>query len=150
MKHLFQPAAVREVKERLARLRPESAPLWGVMRPEQMLAHCSLSFQMAVGEINPPRRLLGRIFGRIAKRSLIDRGEPMRRLSPTGKSLIVTHAGDFVVERDRLDEMIDRFVAGGPARVTARPHFFMGPMTPVEWAALMYQHLDHHLRQFDL
>jgi hypothetical protein len=28
------------------------------------------------------------------------------------------------------------------------PHFFFGPLTPVEWAVLMHQHLDHHLRQF--
>jgi hypothetical protein len=150
VRHLFQPAAVREVKERLANLRAESAPSWGLMRPEQMLAHCSLSFQMAMGEIAPPRRIIGLIFGRMAKRSLIDRAEPMRRLAPTARSLIVTDARDFVAERGRLYEMIDRFVAGGPPCVTTRPHFFMGPMTPVEWAALMYQHLDHHLRQFDL
>jgi len=28
------------------------------------------------------------------------------------------------------------------------PHFFFGKMKPEEWAALNYQHLDHHLRQF--
>ena len=37
---------------------------------------------------------------------------------------------------------------GGPGVCTKHPHFFFGPLTPVEWAALMYQHLDHHLRQF--
>jgi hypothetical protein len=39
-------------------------------------------------------------------------------------------------------------VAGGPAGCTTHPHLFMGRLTPVEWATLMYQHLDHHLRQF--
>jgi Protein of unknown function (DUF1569) len=150
VKHLFQPVAVREVKDRLTQVRPESAPSWGLMRPEQMLAHCALSLQMAVGELDPPRRFVGRIFGRMAKRSLIDRAERMRRLAPTAKSLIVTDARDFFAERGRLYEMIDRFVAGGPTSVTTRPHFFMGTLTPVEWAALMYQHLDHHLRQFDV
>ena len=150
MKHLFQPATIREVKDRLAKVQSESAPRWGLMRPEQMFAHCSLSFQMAMGELNPRRRFLGRIFGRIAKRSLIDRAEPMRRLAPTATSLIVSDERDFGAERARLYEMIDRFVAGGPPAVTRRPHFFMGPMTPVEWAALMYQHLDHHLRQFEV
>lgn len=104
---------------------------------------------MAVGEINPRRRLLGLVFGRMAKRSLIDRGEPMRQLSPTVKNLIVNDERDFLLERARLIQMIDRFVAGGPPAVTSWPHPFLGKMTPVEWAKLMYQHLDHHLRQFE-
>lgn len=150
MKHLFEPATVDEVKERLARLRPDSERVWGRMSPAQALAHCSESFQMAVGEVNPPRMLLGRVFGRWAKRSLIGRGEPMRRNSPTARQLIVRDDRDFDVERQRLREMIDRFVAGGPAGCTRHPHLFMGSLTPVEWAALMYQHLDHHLRQFQV
>ena len=43
---------------------------------------------------------------------------------------------------------IDKVFAGGPGICTKHPHFFFGPLTPVEWAALMYQHLDHHVRQF--
>jgi len=72
----------------------------------------------------------------------------MRRNSMTEKSVLVTDERDFVVERQRLQESIDRFAAGGPGICTKHPHFFFGPLTPVEWAALMYQHLDHHLRQF--
>jgi hypothetical protein len=26
----------------------------------------------------------------------------------------------------------------------------IGPLTPVEWAALTYRHLDHHLRRFQV
>ncbi len=105
---------------------------------------------MALGEINPPRMLLGRLLGGIAKRSLIDRGEPMRRNAPTARQLIVRDQRDFTAERQRLCALIDRFVAGGPAACTTHPHLFMGPLTPVEWATLMYQHLDHHLRQFEV
>ncbi len=72
----------------------------------------------------------------------------MRRNSATEKSLIVSDERDFAAERQRLCESIDRFAAAGPAGCTKHPHFFFGPLTPEEWAALMYQHLDHHLRQF--
>jgi transposase InsO family protein len=44
--------------------------------------------------------------------------------------------------------VIDRFVAAGPKSCTTHPHSFFGPLTPEEWAILMYKHLDHHLRQF--
>jgi hypothetical protein len=53
-----------------------------------------------------------------------------------------------MLERQRLRESIDRFASGGSGICTKHPHFFFGPLTPVEWAVLMYQHLDHHLRQF--
>jgi hypothetical protein len=72
----------------------------------------------------------------------------MRRNSLTEKSLLVTEERDFEAERHRLCESIGRFAAGGPGICTKHPHFFFGPLTPQEWATLMYQHLDHHLRQF--
>ena len=148
MKNLFEAAAAEEVKERMVRLKPDSERLWGKMNPAQALAHCTAAMEMATGKICPPRILIGRLLGPLAKKSVIVRGEPMRRNSMTDKSVLVTDERDFVVERVRLRESIDRFVAGGPGICTKHPHFFFGPLTPVEWAALMYQHLDHHLRQF--
>jgi hypothetical protein len=112
------------------------------------LAHCSAAIEMAEGKIVPPRILIGRLLGPLAKKALIVKGDPMRRNSMTAKGVEVTDDRDFAVERQRLCESIDRFAAGGPGICTKHPHFFFGPLAPVEWAALMYQHLDHHLRQF--
>jgi hypothetical protein len=148
MKSLFEAARAEEIKKRMAQLRPDSERLWGEMNPAQALAHCSAAIGMAAGETRSPRILIGRLLGPLAKKSLIVNGEPMRRNSMTDKSLLVTDERDFEVERQRLLESIDRFAAGGPEICTKHPHFFFGPLTPVEWAALMYQHLDHHLRQF--
>jgi hypothetical protein len=148
MKNLFEPATAEEVKERVARLRPDSDRLWGKMNPAQALAHCSAAMEMAVGEKLPRRILIGRLLGRLAKKSMIVNEKPMPRNAGTDKSLVVSDERDFVAERQRLSEFVDRFAAGGPGICTKHPHFFFGPLTPVEWAALMYQHLDHHLRQF--
>ncbi len=148
MKNLFEAAVVEEVKERMALLRPDSERQWGKMNPAQTLAHCSAAIEMAVGERTPPRILIGRLLGRFAKKSMIVNEKPMTRNVGTDKSLVVSDERDFVVERQRLREFIDRFAAGGPGACTRHPHFFFGPLTPEEWAALMYQHLDHHLRQF--
>ena len=148
MKNLFEAATVEEVKERMAQRRPDSERLWGKMNPAQTLAHCSAAMEMAVGERTPPRILIGRLLGRFAKKSMIVNEKPMPRNVGTDKSLVVSDERDFVVERQRLREFIDRFATGGPGACTKHPHFFFGPLTPMEWAALMYQHLDHHLRQF--
>jgi len=139
---------VAEIKQRLEQLRSDSERLWGKMNPAQMLAHCSAAIGMAEGKVSPPRILIGRLLGPIAKRSVIVNGNPIRRNAMTDKSVLVTDERDFVVERQRLRESIDCFAAGGPGNCSKHPHFFFGPLTPVEWAALMYQHLDHHLRQF--
>src|SRR5258708_2091603 len=148
VKNLFEAATAEELKERMTHLRPDSERQWGKMNPAQALAHCSAAMQMATGENRPPRVLIGRLLGRLAKKSLIVNETPMRRNSMTEKGVVVSDERDFVVERQRLRESIDRFAAGGPAVCTKHPHFFFGPLTPVEWAVLMYQHLDHHLRQF--
>ena len=148
MKNLFEAAEVEELKERMAQLSADSERQWGKMKPAQMLAHCSATMGMAMGKISPPRILVGRLLGWLAKKSLIVNGTPMRRNSMTEKSCLVTDERDFLVERQRLRESIARFATGGPGICTKHPHFFFGPLTPLEWATLMYQHLDHHLRQF--
>ena len=150
MKNLFEAATVQEVKERIALLRSDSEPQWGKMNPAQTLAHCSAAMEMALGDRTPPRILIGRLLGRFAKKSMILNEKPMPRNVGTDKSLVVSDKRDFVMERQRLREFIDRFAAGGPKACTSHPHFFFGPLTPEEWAALMYQHLDHHLRQFQV
>jgi Protein of unknown function (DUF1569) len=148
MKNLFEAATMEEVKGRLAQLKPDSERVWGKMNPAQALAHCSAAMEMAMGAKKPPRIFIGRLLGRFAKKSMIAKEKPMPRNVGTDKSLVVSDERDFGVERQRLSEFIDRFAAGGPGACTRHPHFFFGPLTPVEWAALMYQHLDHHLRQF--
>jgi hypothetical protein len=136
------------VKGRIAQLRPDSARLWGKMNPAQAAAHCAAGVEWAVGDSVPPRMFLGRILGRIVKPKVLGNEDPMRRNSPTVKSLVIGDERDLSTERERLCRLIDRFAAAGPKGCTTHPHSFFGRLTPDEWATLMYKHLDHHLRQF--
>jgi len=147
MKNFFERATVNEIRERMAHLRPDSERQWGKMNVAQMLAHCSAWMETAVGLKSPPRSMIGRIFGRIAKSSVMNE-KPIPHNVPSEKSLIVTNERDFLVERQRLLELTDRFAAGGLERCTKHPHSFFGKLTPMEWATFAYKHMDHHLRQF--
>jgi hypothetical protein len=147
MKHLYEPAVVDEVRQRIGRIRRDSQPLWGRMNAAQALAHLALAMENALGDTTLPRHPLGRLIGGMAKRSLLVKGKPMGRDAPTHPSVLVRDERDFDLERQRLERAIDRF-ASGPAACTRHPHFFFGAMTPMEWASFMYIHLDHHLRQF--
>ena len=149
MKNLFDPMVANQVKTRLAKLEPQTERLWGTMTAAQMLAHCSLSMQWAVGERVPEKGPLpARLIGQLIKPMVFRNEEPLRKNSPTSKSLIVADERELDKERDRLSALIDKFAAGGPAACTRNPHSFFGKMTPEQWAILMYKHLDHHLRQF--
>ncbi|MDE3201892.1 MAG: DUF1569 domain-containing protein [Acidobacteriota bacterium] len=147
MKNLFDADSAAEIRERIARLTPDCERQWGAMTVAQMLAHCSASMEMAAGVNNPPRSLIGRIVGRMAKKSMLG-DAPVRRNMPTDNSLRIQGDKDFAAEQRRLIDWVDRFSAGGPALCTKHPHCFLGPMTPQEWAVLSYKHLDHHLKQF--
>jgi Protein of unknown function (DUF1569) len=149
MKNLFDATVASQVKTRPGKLEPQSGRHWGSMTAAQMLAHCSMSMQWAVGELAPEKGALpARLLGRLVKPMVFRNEDPLRKNSPTAKSLIVADDRDFRKERDRLSGLIDKFVAGGAAGCTRNPHSFFGKMTPDEWAILMYKHLDHHLRQF--
>jgi hypothetical protein len=148
MKNLFDPADAAEVRDRLASLRSTSERQWGKMTAPQALAHCAGGLEMAVGDMIPPRMLIGRIIGGFIKPLALGNDKPMQRNSPTVPALVIADERDLDAERRRLLALIDRFVAGGPAGCTTHPHSFFGRLTPDEWSVLMYKHVDHHLRQF--
>jgi hypothetical protein len=148
MKSLFDAATTTEIKNRIARLEPGSGRQWGKMNASQAMAHCATTMEWAVGDSFAPRMFVGRILGPLVKSKVLKDEAPLKRNTPTAKSLVVANERDLGKERHRLCALIDRFSEGGPQGCTRHPHTFFGSLTPEEWARLMYKHLDHHLRQF--
>jgi hypothetical protein len=148
VKSLFDGAAVEEIKGRIAYLQPASARQWGKMDAAQMLAHCSIALEMAMGRVYVKRIWMGRLIGGMAKRAMIEQGKPMMRNAKTPAPCEVGDKREFELEKRRLLDSIDAFVAGGSEKCATYPHFFFGEMSPMDWSVLGYQHLDHHLRQF--
>lgn len=148
MKNLFETGTANEVKERIGRIGPNSTRQWGKMSAPQALAHCANTMEWAVGDRLEPRMFIGRILGPLVKSRVLKDDAPMAKNAPTTKSLVVADQRDLAREQQRLCTLIDRFCSGGPQGCTRHPHTFFGPLTPEEWAHLMYKHLDHHLRQF--
>lgn len=149
MKNLFDSTIAIEIKNRLGKLQPQSERQWGKTTAPQMLAHCSVTIQWALGDVIPDKApLFVRMIGRLVKPMVFRNEDPIRKNSPTAKSLIISGERDLGQEKDRLSALVDRFASGGPATCTTNPHSFFGKLTPEEWSILMYKHLDHHLRQF--
>jgi hypothetical protein len=92
MKNLFENSSVMEIRKRIECLRPDSERQWGTMNVAQMMAHCAAWMEMAAGLKSPPRSLIGRVFGKMAKKSVLGE-DPIRRNMPTDKSLIIVGEG---------------------------------------------------------
>ena len=146
-KNLFEQETVDDVISRIDKLQPTSQRQWGKMDVAQMMAHCSITMDIASGSLNLPRLFIGRLIGPFA-RSIYINEKPFSKNGPTGKELVVAAPRDFTREREQLKLKIRQFSEGGEVRCTRHPHPFFGPLTPRAWSRGMYKHLDHHLRQF--
>ena len=147
MRNLFEPETVDEVVSRIDKLQPNSERQWGKMDAAQMMAHCSITLDIASGRTNLPRIFIGRIIAPFVKSSYTN-DKPFAKNGPTGKELVVADRRDFAREREQLKVKVRQFHEGGEARCTRHPHPFFGALTPTAWSRGMYKHLDHHLRQF--
>lgn len=147
MTDLFDPKETQAILDRLESLRADRAAEWGKMNVAQALAHCLAPLEIALGERTLNRGLIGILFGGMAKKKLL-RPMPFDRNMPTAPSFRVNDARDFERERTRVKELVTRFSAAGQDGVRGKTHPFFGALTPEEWSALQWKHLDHHLRQF--
>lgn len=112
-----------------------------------MLAHCRQPLRVALGDLELKRSLIGVLFGRMAKKKLLDPA-PWKAGMPTAPEFKVADERDFATEKAALLALVQRFGEGGPHAITRRPHPFFGPLTTDEWQTLQWRHVDHHLRQF--
>jgi hypothetical protein len=145
MKSIFNATDNAEFIERINKLTSSTPALWGKMNVAQMLAHCQVIIQVALGELPIKRNLLGFLFGTIAKKQILEK--PLKQGVPTFSEAKIGDTRSFDKEKQKLIELIKRFSAG-PGVIGKDPHPFFGPLTIDEWDTLQVKHLDHHFRQF--
>lgn len=113
-----------------------------------MVKHCQKPLEVAEGNLIMKRNLFGILFGKMAKRSFIEK--EISKNIPTPREFKITSDPDFDTEINVLLAAIIRFGNIGPAVIHNHKHPFFGKMTDDEWGILQYKHLDHHLRQFNV
>jgi hypothetical protein len=147
MKSLFDPRVAGEMIDRINQLTPGTKALWGKMTVSQMLAHLQPALKVALGEQNLKKGLIGFLFGKMAKRQMVNEA-PFKKNLPTAPSFIVKDERNFEEEKSRLIELVGRFSKESKQALETRIHPFFGKLTAEEWNILHWKHLDHHLRQF--
>lgn len=147
MKNLSSTKEADELIERINKLSPDTKPLWGKMTVSQMLAHSQSPLNMAVGDKKYKRGLMGFLFGKIAKKQMVSE-KPFKQNLPTDKNFKVSDTREFYSEKNKLIDLIKRFIKTDRETLAKTPHGFFGKLTADEWDLLQYKHLDHHLHQF--
>jgi len=147
MKSLFNDADRESILRRLDALQADSPRQWGKMNAAQMVTHCARALETGAGERPMKQKLIGKILMPFFRKSILGE-KPFSRNGPTDPSFIVADEREFSTERQKLVDLIGRFVARGPAAAATQTHAFFGAMTGEEWGETMYKHIDHHLRQF--
>lgn len=164
-KHLFEAETIADMRHRIGLLTQHNEPVWGSMDVGQMLAHCSLVLENALGikhfTIGWPMRLLTYMvkskFRQIyvneqaftPMRTITKRFSLLRAIRKTNP-FIIEGQHNLDIERGRLLNLLNIFYEEGFERCSQAVHPHWGRFTPAEWARGQYKHLDHHLRQFGI
>lgn len=146
MKTIFDKTTRGELIGRINTLNENSAPLWGKMNIYQMLKHCTLWEEMALGKQKYKRAFIGRLFGKIALKKVLKDDGPLSRNTPTLPELRIKGSGDVPSEKTKWISLL------GEYEHFADPDFvhpFFGKITKEQIGYLAYKHADHHLRQFN-
>ena len=147
MKSIFDPNQNQAMIARIANLKPESTAAWGKMNATQMCRHTNAAILVAFGEKDIKVNFLFRFLGRMMKNKVFN--SDFKKNSPTAKEFIFTDNYDFEIARDELIKNYGRF-AQGQAAITISNHPFWGELSFEDWNKLMWNHVDHHLRQFNV
>jgi hypothetical protein len=149
MKTIFDQATRDELIARIGQIQANAKPVWGKMDVDQMLRHNTYwnGWILGKGDFVYKQSLMGRIFGRMALKSMIRDDRPLDKNIPTSAQFMAHgKGGDLAREKDKWIELIRGY---GDFDNPGFVHDFFGKMGREEIGVLVYKHTDHHLRQFN-
>ena len=147
MTTIFDQATRDDLITRINNLNENSTAQWGKMNVNQMLKHCIMVDEMYLDRRAYDRAFIGRIFGKVALKSLTKDEQPMRKNSPTGDGFKIKEIdGDISSEKTKWASLVEQYAHFSHNDFE---HWFFGKMTREQVGILAYKHIDHHLRQFN-
>lgn len=146
--NIFTSAVTHEIIGRINSLTPTSAAQWGKMNVSQMLAHCSVTYEMVYENIHPkPNAFMRFILKAMVKPKVVSE-KPYGQNNPTAPAFLIKGDKNFDSEKKRLIDYINKTQQLGEAEFNNKESLSFGPLSANEWNNMFYKHLDHHLRQF--
>ncbi|GAA3510228.1 hypothetical protein GCM10022393_24280 [Aquimarina addita] len=148
MKNIFDSSVVQEVIKRINTLDSNSTAQWGKMNIGQMLAHCSVTYEMVYEDTYPkPKELKKWMLKKFIKPVVVGE-KPYKKNGRTAPQYLITDQKEFEKEKKRLIDFIYKTQELGASHFEGKTSHSFGPLTTKEWNIMFYKHLDHHLQQF--
>lgn len=144
---LFHAASRQEIQQRLVRLAPDRAPLWGKFNAPRMVVHLADALKMALGEL--PVALKKTPLRYPVLKQLVIYVAPWPHGTPTAPELLARTPEAWNGEVVALSALVERFAARS-AREKWPAHPAFGSLSGRAWGVLAYRHCDHHFRQFGI
>jgi hypothetical protein len=147
MKTVFDKATRDELISRINALNENSKAGWGRMNLYQAVKHCSLWDEWMQSDKENKQAFVGRLFGKIALKKVLNNEAPLARNTPTlAEFRIKETAGDIAFEKNKWATQMAEYAHFSHPIVF---HTFFGKITKEQAGQLAYKHADHHLRQFN-
>ena len=145
MKSVLDKATRDELIKRIDQLNESNTAQWGKMNVYQMLKHCVLCEELYLGKIRHKRSFMGRLFGKMGLKNILNENKSFPKNAPTSPVFIVKEEkGDVLSEKKKWIALIEEY-QNYPDHFV---HWFFGRMTQDQVGHFVYKHNDHHLRQF--
>jgi hypothetical protein len=145
MKSVIDPSTRDELISRIQTLNESSCAQWGKMNVYQMVHHCVLCEELYLGKRTHKRAFMGRIFGKLGLKNILNESKPFPQNAPTSEAFKVTEqTGDVEAEKKKWIALLEEYKTYPAGYV----HWFFGKMSREQVGWFVYKHDDHHLRQF--
>lgn len=150
MKTIFDKTAREELIKRISQVSENNQAEWGKMNIFQMLQHNTYWNGWILGTEPHTYRQewLGKLFGKIALKSMIKNDKPFDKNVPTSDQFKVkARTCDLESEKAKWITLVNAYENfDNPDFI----HDFFGKLSREQIGILAYKHTDHHLRQFGL
>ncbi len=105
---LFDSAHRQQLIDRITQLQSGTQAQWGKMSVDQMLAHCQLPLQVALGQHQPKSSPLLRLIAPLFK-SVLYNDKPFKKNLGTDPSFKIVESRNFDNEKKELINVINQF-----------------------------------------
>ncbi|TDE12785.1 DUF1569 domain-containing protein [Dyadobacter psychrotolerans] len=146
--NIFTDEVSAAVISRIANLKPGTLPDWGKMNSAQMLAHCSVTYEMVYESKHPKPNFLMRFILKMFIKKTVTGDAPYKRNSQTAPAFVIKDDRNFDKEKSRLISYIIKTKDLGENHFDGKESLSFGVLNKDEWNTMFYKHLDHHLTQF--
>ncbi len=150
MKQTFTQEGIEELVMRLENLNSDSPPLWGTMTVSQMLKHCSLLYIYLIKGGNQRPKWFVRLVASVVYKPSMVNEKPYKQGLPTAPNFVIKGDPKFEETRRRLIGYIQEVHGYEKEKMENKVHPLIGKLSMQQWNNVIYKHIDHHLRQFDV